>query len=102
MQARTLDDSRSGERLEHDGSHHFAPRGAARRGRGRRMGCQPGARLSNSGFGSKMLDLMPNTKIYREMRPEGLYLRTVSPATFLQNGPEISNSELVESSGPAQ
>ena len=65
-------------------------------------GCQPGARLSNSGFGSKMLDLMPNTKMYREMRPEGLYLRTVSPATFLQNGPEISNSDLVEGSGPAQ
>lgn len=65
-------------------------------------GCQPGARLSNRGFGSKMLDLMPNTKMYREMRPEGLYLRTVSPATFLQNGPEISNSDLVEGSGPAQ
>lgn len=62
-------------------------------------GCQPGANLSRSGFGTKMLELMPNTKIHREMRPEGFYLRTVSPAIFLQNGPERSNSELTEESG---
>jgi PAS domain S-box-containing protein len=65
-------------------------------------GCPPGAELTHSGFGSQMLGLMPNTKMYREMRPEGLYLRTVSPATFLQTGPEVSNMELVEGSALAQ
>ncbi|MFN4184175.1 MAG: HWE histidine kinase domain-containing protein [Hyphomonas sp.] len=64
-------------------------------------GCQPDADLSRSGFGSQMLDLMPNTKMSREMRPEGLYLRTESPATFLQDGPEISNLELVDESALA-
>jgi len=62
-------------------------------------GHSPGADLSRSGFGSQMLGLMPNTKIYREMRPEGLYLRTESPATFLQDGPEMSNLELLAESG---
>lgn len=57
-------------------------------------GFQPGASLSSSGFGSQMLDLMPNTKIFRELRPEGLYLRTESPAVFLETGPETSDLDL--------
>lgn len=63
-------------------------------------GCSPGADISHSGFGSQMLDLMPNTKMSREMRPEGLYLRTESPAVFLLANPEMSNIELVAESGP--
>lgn len=57
-------------------------------------GYQPGTDISRAGFGSQMLDLMPNTTMFREMRPKGLYLRTESPAVFLQSGPEVSNLEL--------
>lgn len=59
-------------------------------------GCPPGPDVSRVGFGSQMLELMPNTKVYREFRPEGLYLRTESPALFLQKGPEVSNIKLYE------
>lgn len=62
-------------------------------------GCQPGADLSRTGFGSKMLGLMPNMTTHREMRAGGLYLRTEAPATFLQTGPEVSNIELSRESG---
>lgn len=61
-------------------------------------GCQPGADLSRTGFGSQMLALMPNMTTHREMRAQGLYLRTEAPATFLQTGPEVSNIELIKES----
>ncbi|ABI78580.1 putative sensory box sensor histidine kinase [Hyphomonas neptunium ATCC 15444] len=57
-------------------------------------GGQSGANFSSSGFGTQMLQLMPNTKMVREMRPKGFYLRTESPATFLQDEPDQSRLDM--------
>ena len=62
-------------------------------------GCQAGANLDRRGFGTQMFELMPNMTTFRELRPEGLYLRTEAPASMLQTGPELSNTELIDESG---